>query len=170
MGLSPLARSRTVEIDILGVDPMLHSSMDQFGLIAITPSLESLAELIRLFDEENRAWQDRMDRRADYVRNFSVSLHCSKRGRSALNFVDRFSDKHLQVRPTNSSSFTPNTSSLVEVCCLYTPDPTTHPRSTKWLQTGSFASPQRVSNLPASLLSCSTQVVVIKRMIISTRS
>jgi hypothetical protein len=76
---------------------MLHSAMDRFGLIAVTLSLESLAELIRLFDEENRAWQDRMDAGDDYVRRFSVSLHCSKHGRSVLNFVDRFSNKRLQV-------------------------------------------------------------------------
>ena len=52
---------------------MLHSATDKFGMIAVTPSLESLDRLTQLLNEENQVWQERTNRKSSYTRRFSVN-------------------------------------------------------------------------------------------------
>ncbi|KAJ2919619.1 hypothetical protein MD484_g797, partial [Candolleomyces efflorescens] len=58
--------------NLVNLDPMLHSAMNKFAMIAVTPSLESLDELTRLLIGENQVWQQLLDRGTDYIRLFSV--------------------------------------------------------------------------------------------------
>ncbi|KAF8800097.1 hypothetical protein BYT27DRAFT_7200604 [Phlegmacium glaucopus] len=58
--------------NLTNLDRMLHVCFDKFGFFAVTASLATLKQLIKMVEEENRNWQNRFDQGEGYIRSFGL--------------------------------------------------------------------------------------------------